>query len=67
MPVIEAQRASILVLYDHRHINQMRIFAPTGPLHKNTVVLLALDHNRGRPSGQPRECVGRKPRAYPPI
>jgi hypothetical protein len=30
MPVIEAQRASILVPHDHRHISQMSAFSKHG-------------------------------------
>jgi len=30
MPVIEAQRASILVPHDYRHINQMRMVRAAG-------------------------------------
>jgi len=33
---------------------------PEAPLHKDTVGLLVLGNNQGRPSGQLRECVGRK-------
>jgi hypothetical protein len=40
MQVIEAQRASILEPHDHLHIKQIRMFARSVPVHKNTVCRL---------------------------
>jgi hypothetical protein len=44
---------------DMRDMRQLRTFAPRARLHKNTVSLLALGYNQGRPNCQLRECVGR--------
>jgi len=38
---------------------QMRTWARRSPMYKNTVGLLALGHNQGRPSGQLCKCAGR--------
>jgi hypothetical protein len=35
MPVIEAQRASILVPHDHRHINHERVFSVWRPAYRH--------------------------------
>jgi hypothetical protein len=58
MPVIEAQRASILVPHDHRHISSrasVEVNAPPGHLCVNEVLLHAGDGywaRRVQPTGQ---------------